>query len=238
METYGGAPNRSPDDLDIVLRVIERRQESSDCVSIFFDRPIGLVFNAGDWLDIRFLDPDLAIGRTYSFSSAPTEDDLRITYRQGSSPFKKRIEQVVPGETMLITQYGSNGFLLDRRSPAVFIAGGIGIAPFRSMIKDVIDHGDDVPITVVHVNRTDAPFGHELSGWGREYRDLEVHHVSTATGGRLTMDRVRSLVPAGRLAASMFYVAGPPAMVSATERHLSGLGIVPAAIKTDSFTGY
>ena len=170
MEIYRGALNGSPDDLNIILPVIGKHRDSSDCMSIVFDRPQGLSFNAGDWLDIRFPDFDLAVGRTFSFASAPTEADLRITFRIGRTPFKRRLEAVVAGETLLVTQYGSNGFLLDRGSPAVFLAGGVGIAPFRSMIKDVIDHRDQVPMTLIHVNRTeDAPFREELLGWCDEH---------------------------------------------------------------------
>jgi ferredoxin-NADP reductase len=236
--TYSRPLSGSPDDLNIVLRVIKRRAESSDCASVFFTRPRGLVFDAGDWLDIRFLEPELAVGRTYSFSSAPTERDLRITYRRGVSSFKRRLDRVDRGDTMLITQYGSNGFLLDRGTPAVMIAGGIGIAPFRSMIKDVIDQGEDVPIIVIHINRGDAPFHQEFVAWSRERADLEVHHLSSATRGRLTMDTLRQVVAGRRLMEATFYVAGPPAMVTTTLKVLSGIGVAVADIKTDSFDGY
>lgn len=186
METYRGAPNGSPDDLNIVLHVIGRRQESSDCESVFFNRPRGLTFEAGDWLDIRFPSPDLAVGRTYSFASAPTEPDLRIAFRKGRTPFKRRLEEVEPNDTLLVTQYGSNGFVLDRRFRAVFIAGGIGIAPFRSMTKHAIDRADNLPITIIHVNRTDdAPFKEELLGWRDDHGHLDVHHVSTAATRRI-----------------------------------------------------
>ena len=239
MESYRGALNGSPDDLNIILRVIGKRQESSDCMSVLFARPQGLSFNAGDWLDIRFPDPDLAVGRTFSFASAPTEADLQITFRIGRTPFKRRLEAVVAGETLLITQYGSNGFLLDRGSPAVCLAGGVGIAPFRSMIKDVIDHRDMVPITVIHVNRTDgAPFKEELLGWRDEHAQLVVNHVTSAAKGRLTIERLRALIAHPRGSDPVFYVAGPPGFVVATTDLLSRIGVGPNAIKSDSFTGY
>lgn len=239
MEIYKGAPNSSPDDRNIVLRVAGKHQESSDCISIFLARPRALTFEAGDWLDIRFLSPDLAVGRTFSFASAPTEKDLRITFRRGRTAFKRRLEGVVPGEILLITQLGSNGFLLNRGSPAVFIAGGVGIAPFRSMIKDILDHGCKLPITVIHVNRThDAPFREELLGWRDDHPQLDIHHVESAVKGRLTAEHLRALIAAPRRADAAFYVAGPPGFVAATGDVLSRLHIDPTVIKTDSFTGY
>lgn len=239
MEIYRGALNGSPDDLNIILRVIGQRQDSSDCMSVVFARPQGLSFNAGDWLDIRFIDPDLAVGRTFSFASAPTEADLQITFRVGRTPFKRRLEAVVAGEALLITQYGSNGFLLDRGSPAVFLAGGVGIAPFRSMIKDVIDHRDMVPMTLIHVNRTpDAPFKEELLGWRDEHAQLIVSHVTSAAKGRLTVEKLRALIGRPPGSDPAFYVAGPPGFVTATIDLLARIGVGPNEIKRDSFTGY
>ena len=239
MEIYRDAPNRGPDDLDIVLRVIERRRESLDCESLFFERPRGREFEPGDWVDIRFLAPELAVGRTFSFSSAPTEPDLRITFKRGLSPFKRRLHQVEPGESLLITQYGSNGFRLNRRSPAVFVAGGIGIAPFRSMIKNVIDDGAGPRITLVQTSRTDdAPFRQELLGWSGNLPGLDVHHVVTARDGRLTVGALTQLLSDRTIADASFYAAGPPAMVAATEKLLARLGVRPKAIMTDRFTGY
>ena len=239
MEIYRGALNGSPDDRNIVLRVIGKRAQSVDCLSVFLTRPEGLSFEAGDWLDIRFLAPELAVGRTYSFASAPTEPDLQIVFRRGRTAFKRRLEAVVTGETLLVTQYGSNGFLLDRQLPAVFLAGAIGIAPFRSMIKDAIDHRANVPITVIHVNRTDdAPFREELLGWRDEHVKLDVHHITSATRGRLTADELRRLIPGVPQTDAVCYVAGPPGFVAATADLLARLGVEREAIKTDSFTGY
>jgi ferredoxin-NADP reductase len=239
VEIFRDAPNSSPDDRNIVMRVIEKRIESSDCLSVFLTRPRGLEFEAGDWLDIRFLSPELAVGRTFSFASGPTESDLRITFRRGRTPFKQRLEFVIPGEILLITQFGSNGFLLDRRYPAVLIAGGIGIAPFRSMVKDVLDHGDNVPITLIHVDRShDAPFREEFLRWHDDHPDLAVRHLDSAAKGRLTAERLHGLVGIPGRANTAYYVAGPPGFVTATAGLLSRIGVDPSLVKTDSFDGY
>jgi ferredoxin-NADP reductase len=160
-------------DLNIVLRIIERREEAPDCLSIRFARPPGVVYQPGDWMDIRFPTPEFPVGRTYSFASSPTEPDLCITFKRGVSPFKRRLALAEPGETMLITQYGSNVFLLDRRYPAVFIAGGVGITPFRSMLKTLVDTDAHLPVTLIYQHRTELfPFRDELDAWTRELPDL------------------------------------------------------------------
>ncbi len=92
----------SDSDLNTPLRVKELRAESTGCLSIVFERPIGFTFESGMWMDIRFLSEDLSIGRTYSFSSSPTEADLMITFKRGFTRFKKCMESVKPGDVMLI----------------------------------------------------------------------------------------------------------------------------------------
>jgi len=233
------AAGGSPDDLNIVLRVIERRTESSDCESLVFTRPRGLEYHAGDWVDVRFLPVELAVGRTFSFTSAPTEPDVWITYRRGITPFKRALDRAAPGDTLLITQHGSNGFIRRPRTPAVFIAGGVGIAPFRSMIRDAVDRGDSAGITLIHVNRTqDAAFRQELTELAARRSWLKVHHVATVDDGRLTAKLLRSLAADISEGRARVYIAGPPAMVTSTERLIEALDVAPHRVLTDSFTGY
>ncbi len=226
-------------DLDIVLRIIERREEAPDCLALRFARPPGLTYRPGDWLDIRFPTPAFPVGRTYSFASAPTEPNVQIAFKRGVSPFKRCLERAVPGETMLITQYGSNGFLLDRRSPAVFIAGGVGITPFRSMLKELIDTDARIPVTLIYQNTTAGfPFTAELDTWARDYPALDTHYVATATAGRLTQPLLRQLLPDLAARQPLAYIAGPPGMVEHAARLLVALGQDGADIRTDRFDGY
>ena len=239
MERITSPPGGSPTDENIVLRMLERRVESHDCDSLVFARPRGLEFGAGDWVDLRFLTAELAIGRTFSFSSAPTEPDLWITYKHGVTSFKRAMDAAAPGDLLLVTQYGSNGFTRRESRPAVFIAGGIGIAPFRSMIREAADTGDDTDVTLVQVNRDpDVPFGEELLDLATRHPWLTVRHHVTSRDGRLTPKVLARLAPELGPDGTDAYVVGPPAMVDATERHLAALGVDPDRTFTDRFTGY
>jgi ferredoxin-NADP reductase len=226
-------------DLDIVLRITARREEAPDTVSLFFAPPPGLTYRPGDWLDIRFPVPEFPFGRTYSFASSRTEPDLRITFKRGVSPFKRRLECAATGETMLITQYGSNGFLLDRRFPAVCIAGGVGITPFRSMLKELVDTGTAVPVTLIDQNGTpDFPFMGELDDWARRCPWLTLWYRASATDGRLSQATVGRLLPDLAARQPLAYVAGPPGMVAQAATFLHGWGLPEDDIKTASFTAY
>ncbi len=228
-------------DVNIVLSMKELRHETSECLSIVFEKPRGFTFEAGDWLDIRFPGPEFPVGRTYSFASSPTEPDLMIAFKKGMSPFKKALANVRPGDTMLITQYGSNGFLLDRRHQAVCIAGGIGIAPFRSMIKELIDSQSIFDMTLLFSNHCNAfPFRAELEGWQRTYPSFKTAFIATNKEGRLTRKRLQEYLERNgidRLTAQ-YYIAGSPQMVQSCEHHLRDLGIEKNRVKTDSFEGY
>lgn len=239
LEVLRDPPGGSPEDLNVVLRVIERRAESPDCSSLLFERPSGLTYRAGDWVDLRFPTADLAVGRTFSYSSAPAEPNVRITFRHGRSPFKQRLEATGPGDILLITQHGSNGMLLAPRDPAVMIAGGVGVAPFRAMILDALEGSGQAPMSLILVNRAAAaPFRDDLDALAAATERLTVHHVTTSTSGRLDARRLIALTPAIADGRTRVYIAGPPAMVDGTEALVRRLGTRPDRIIVDSFTGY
>jgi ferredoxin-NADP reductase len=229
------------DDLNIVLRIKELRQETSECLSIVFEKPRGFTFEAGDWMDLRFPVPEFPVGKTYSFASSPTEPDLMIIFRKGVSPFKKALANVKPGETMLITQYGSNGFLLDRRSPAVFLAGGVGIAPFRSMIKELVDARRILDVLLLFSNRSNEfSFRTELEAWQKAYPTFKTVFVVTGGEGRFTSKRIQAYLESNGIEhlTPQYYIAGSPDMVRSCEHSLFDVGIEKNSMKTDSFEGY
>jgi len=227
------------EDLNIPLIVKELRRESADCWSIVYEKPPGFTFEAGMWMDVRFLAPELTIGRTFSFASAPTEPDLMITFKKGSTRFKQSLASVRPGDVMLITQYGSNGLRWDRTHPSVFLAGGVGIAPLRSMIKAGIDAHDTLNMTLIYVNHTsDFPFRSELEEWRQTATSLRVHWVVSGQEGRLTPETLGRYLGRSAIPAAKYYIAGPPSMVSSVESLLASLHVAQDHILSDSFTGY
>ncbi len=237
MDKYTNVIGGSPTDLNIPLKVKERRVLAADYQSVIFEKPKSLQYIPGDWVDIRFLSKELSIGKTFSFASSPTEPDIMIAFKRGISSYKKALEVVETGDILLITEYGRHDFILDKRYFSVFIAGGIGITPFRSMIKEAIDSGTKTEMTLIYQNHTsDFPFQEEFNAWAKDYPYLKIHYVVTGTDGRITKEKLLSLVP--DINERMNYLAGPPSMVQNVEQMLHNLGVKPEDIKTDSFTGY
>lgn len=206
--------------------------------SIFFKRPANFVFEAGDWIDLQFSGRQLKGGITYSISSSPTEPDIRITFREGISEFKQALQSITADDAMVISQYGNDyGFQLKKNQSSVLIAGGVGIAPFRSMIKEMFDNGDKNEVTLIFLNQNEHfLFKDELTIWQKALPNLSIVYIPTKDINRKKRERViQSLITNKN---QNFYISGPPAMVESNEHFLINIGVDPMDIRIDSFGGY
>jgi len=110
--------------VQVGLTVLRTQLIGDNSMSVYFERPIGFQFEAGDWIDINFADTNLNGGKVYSLSSSPTESDLAISFRIGITPFKRQLQSVKPGDKLYISQYGNDyGFQLNDKRSSVLIAG-------------------------------------------------------------------------------------------------------------------
>lgn len=187
--------------------------------------------------------------RTFSICSAPWElPVLAIATRlTEGSIFKRDLENSLPGQ--LFSVDGPEGdFLLpdppDPAIPLVLLAGGIGITPFRSMIRERLHRGDRGGVFLMTVNRTleDTPFSSECGEWNKT--GISWFPVLTKGKGdpmgreeRIHGAIAQILERSGN--DPLFYIAGPPAMVESLKETLLGQFLLPAdRIRTDLFYGY
>lgn len=217
--------------------------------TIELEEPLG--FRAGQSCDLILSSPpyDEAKGalRTFTIASPPAEEP-RLTFatRQTGSAFKRSIADAATG--LAVEVDGPWGdFLLhdDPARPAVFLAGGIGITPFRSMIADAIDRHLPHRLTLFYSSRTaaTAAFLDEILGWERSQPNLRV--IATITGdppaavarsGRLTSELIAEHVE--REGRPVYYAAGTEAFVAAMRAALESIGVAADDIRTDEFPGY
>ena len=223
--------------IDIPLTVTARRHETADHQSLVFARPPGFDYDAGDWIDLAFAE-ELSGGKTYSLSSSPTEPDLVITFKVGQSSIKRRLQTAQPGDVYRMTAYGNDyDFSLRQNRSSVLIAAGVGVAPFRSMICAMFHQSSTDSAHLIYLNRTaDFLFREELDQWSERLRDVRIDYVVTA--GMQSKERRKLLADSVNEAAHYYYVAGPPAMIEATEEVLMGAGVDHDDIRIDSFDGY
>lgn len=215
------------------LKVKEKKLETDSVFSLILEKPEGFNFYPGQYLDIELPIKDT---RSFTISSSPTENFLMITTKTGISPFKKAMENLKKRE-VVTTSHPAGTFTLDESSPAVFIAGGIGITPFRSTIKYASDKKIATPIALIYSNSDDDfIFKEELTKCEEQAANLKVIYHNSVQHGRLNVTQIEPIVH--MYGNTIYYLAGPPEMVDEIARMLSGLGVDEINIRYDRFEGY
>jgi ferredoxin-NADP reductase len=208
-------------------------------------------FTPGQFVSINLANPpyqdERGSRRTFSIASSPRDPYLLIATRLRGSAMKRSLTELPLGTEVDLS--GPNGtFTLptDLQIPVALIAGGIGITPFRSMIKDAVERRSARDLVLFYSNRRphDAPFLSELQGWARDYHRFQlVATMTQATAdewqerrGRIDAALLRDTLEA--LDRWLFYVAGPPEMVDALTETLSEAGVPDERVRVEHFEGY
>jgi glycine betaine catabolism B len=214
----------------------------------FFD--IGGVYN----------DPKGPI-RHFTISSSPTENFIMFSTRIRDSPYKQRLLTLEKGSKVKVR--GPEGqFVLheDYSKPAVFLSGGIGVTPFRSMVKYATDK--QLPIKIImfdsNRNRSNILFRREFDDWVNRNKNLKIIYTISEEGdqengqsssaakndwkgeyGRIDKAMILKYLDNNILDSSIFYICGPPSMLKAMQSLLQEeLEIPNERIKVEEFTGY
>jgi ferredoxin-NADP reductase len=234
-----------------VVRFLGCEVPAAGTVAWRMTRPPGFTFRAGQNVELSLASspPGKPVSRTLSLASAPCDDELLVAARIGPSPFKAALASLRPGVAARIE--GPHGSLVLHRSPgrdAVFIAGGIGITPFRSMLRQAAHERDPRRFTLVYSNPRpeSAAFLGELQDLARTYTQFRLVPTMTrlAPGERSWAGERRAIGAAlvrdasASLAAPIFYLAGPPAMVAAIRAALEAAGIDDDDVRGEEFFGY
>ena len=194
-------------------------------------------------------EPDnRGVRRYFTLASSPTESDVHLGirfYNPGSS-FKQAMLDMDENVPVLAAQL-SGDFTLpkDTEQPVVLIAGGIGVTPFRSMLKYLVDKGESRPVTLLYSERTASEVAYKdvLAA----ARQAGINVICTLTdkdasippgyrAGMIDADLIRST--AKDLHHTLYYVSGPHLMVNALRRTLLDVGVPEHMIKVDFFPGY
>jgi ferredoxin-NADP reductase len=235
------------------LPLKERSLIGSGFMSFTFPKPPGFTHRLGQFMEWSLPIPKSGSGgsrRYFSIASSSTEPDLMIAARVTSRPsrFKQTLSEMEIGRPILAGELGGD-FVLPRRRDMklAFIAGGIGIAPFRSMLKYLTDTGERRDIVLLYSN-----YREEEIVFKDIFRDAEktvgLKPVFTLTDqdkvgkdwsgrrGLVDAQMIREEVPDFK--ERVFFVSGAPAMVNAMKKALHSLGVRRGRIRTDAFTGY
>jgi ferredoxin-NADP reductase len=222
-----------------MLRVKRLTQLSPDTFDVAFEGPAAPVpFKPGQYMfwTLRHSRADIRGNRrTFSIASSPTEPELHIGTRHyaRSSTYKQALLKAQPGDLMRVAKVGGNFTLPeDPTRPLLFIAGGIGITPFRSMAKYLSDRGEQRDIILMYLASNEQDFVYKDIFDQAKAVGLQTHYIV----GRLKPTELQSSVL--DLANRQVYISGPDAMVTNYKKVVHRLGVPNRDIKTDHFSGY
>ncbi|MBI4836570.1 MAG: oxidoreductase [Candidatus Abawacabacteria bacterium] len=186
--------------------------------------------------------------RYFTLASAPTEAEIHLGIKvnpEGSS-FKKDLQNMSAGETIIVSQLaGEFTMPADRNKKLLFIAGGIGITPFRSMIKYLLDNDQKRDVVLLYACSNEADFVYQdIFSQAEKALGIKTHCIlsevpSSAWPGKVGHINKRmldELVPDFK--ERLIYISGPGGMVDAYRKLFKSLGAKKRQIKTDYFPGF
>jgi ferredoxin-NADP reductase len=235
------------------ITLLGRTEVAQGTMAFQFEKPTGFVFKPGQYIDLTVSDsqpgPSTELTHTFSIASSPFDEEILVMTRMRNTVFKQALSTLPIGSGARIEgPMGSFSLHNNTARPAVFLAGGIGIAPFLSMVSHATAEKLRHPIVLFYANRylEDAAFIDAL--WKLERANPRFRFVPTLT--RMTNNNGAWKGKTGHISAEMlsaqvgivrgpiYYIAGPPTMVAATRRTLSEVGVDEDDIRTEEFAGY
>ena len=201
------------------------------------------------WVELpnRGHDDEKGLRRHISIVTSPTEHGvLGLATRIRDTAFKRTLAELEVGDEVTVEE-PKGSFVLpeDTSRDYVFLAGGIGITVFRSMLRYIADTGEPYRITLVFSNRDreSSAFLDEIQEFEERIPALRVVLTMTDDEGwdgetrRIDADMLRDHLD-GNLNDYRYLVAGPPPMANAVVENLESAGIPDEQVESDSFSGY
>lgn len=233
--------------------LVDRRLVAEGTMAFSFQKPAGFEFTPGQFVDLTLLEPSEtdAVGnsRAFSIASAPEEQTLMVATRLRDTAFKRELQRMPLGTAVRMEgPFGKLTLHADQARPAVLLAGGIGITPFRSMVVHAALQRAPQRLVLFYSNRRpeDAPFLDELQAL--ETKNPQYRFVGTMTEPDTSSRRWQGetgYINASLLSKSLadlrgpvYYVVGPPGMVTALRTMLKEAQIEDVDIRTEKFAGY
>ena len=236
-----------------IVKLKDHKEVAEGTMAFFFDKPAGFEFVGGQSIDLTLLKPPETDAegntRALSLASAPHEADLMVATRLRDTAFKRVLRKMQPGTQVQIEgPFGSMTLHKKVARPAVFLAGGIGITPFRSMLYQATTANTGHRLFLFYSNRRpeDAAFLADLQELARQHSDFTLAATMTElekskgpwSGERGFINKEMLLKFVGDLAGPIYYAAGPPALVAAMRHMLSEAGVDEDDIRSEDFSGY
>jgi ferredoxin-NADP reductase len=235
------------------IKLTSKEEVASGTMAFHFQKPKDFTFKAGQFADFTLSNPSQtdAEGNTRGFSlaSAPYEEDLMIATRMRDTAFKRELKIMKPGtQVAMDAPYGSFTLHNNAQIPAVFLTGGIGITPVRSILFQAAHDKLRHKVFVFDSNRRP-----EETAFLEELREIPKDNPNCIFVGTMTQMQKSTSEWHGELghvtrtmlmnyivdlALPIYYLSGPASMVAAMRTILNESGVNDDNIRTEEFTGY
>jgi glycine betaine catabolism B len=223
-------------------------QENYNVRTFWFKPEKKISYTAGQFIElfIPHENPDdRGIKHWFTLSSSPTDDLISITtkyFGNSASTFKKHLFNLKPGAKLKIVE-PMGDFVLpkDPSIPLVFVAGGIGLTPYHSIVKYLTDTGENRHIQMLLA--FNEPRDIIFEGLFRKYtKDVKIiisNPDSKWSGetGHLSAKRILELT-GGYSNDKKYYISGPEPMVESLEKDMLGHDVKKAQLVLDFFPNY
>jgi len=236
-----------------LLALKDRQEVAKDTMAFWFNTVgTGYTFRAGQNAAFILVDPPETDGegsaRTLSLATSPNnQGSFMVATRMRDTAFKRALRAIPIGTHVKVSApMGSFTLHRDSSRPAVFLAGGIGITPVRSIIGWATEERLPHNLYLFYSNRTpeEAAFMDGFENWMRLNPNLKFIPTVTASRngswggefGRIDREMLVKYVP--EIRGPLYYLAGPPGMVAAMRQLLDDMGVSEDSIKTEEFAGY
>ncbi|MFZ2049053.1 MAG: RnfABCDGE type electron transport complex subunit D [Minisyncoccia bacterium] len=236
----------------LILKLVQIKVVAKDTYDFIFSSNRKFSFRPGQYMEWTFAhnNPDNRGNRRYfTIASSPTEDTIRIglKFYPEMSSYKNNLLNLKAGDVIVASQRAGDFTLpKNKNKKLAFIAGGIGITPFRSMLKSLVDTNEKRDIVSFYSNKTIEDIAY-INIFDEAYEKLGIQTVYTLsdagvpptwTGERgfITAEMIKKYAP--DYMERYFYISGPHMMVTTFEKVLKDMGVKSRHIKTDFFPGF
>lgn len=222
-------------------------EDTANVRTYHFESDQSLAFTAGQFIELSIPhdNPDSrGIKRWFTISSSPTQDSISITTRalaQDGSTFKKALQNLSPGDS--VTASAAMGdFVLPKllQTEIVFVAMGIGITPFLSMLRWLSDTKESRSIKLIHAVKTEDDLAFQ-----EVFDNTDVHVTAVVSQPSPAWGGVRGHVTAEMILglenpsdATLVYISGPEQVVESLTAELVKSGLRKDQVVGDYFPGY
>lgn len=219
------------------INFINKKHETDSVWSFCFEKPENITWVAGQYqtyyLPVESENKDDK-RHFFTISSAPHEGYFQITTRLTGSKFKTALDNLKIGDPIDCENIEGDFVWVESKEPKVFIAGGIGVTPFRSMLADRRHKGLSSDVHLIYANRDDnVVFRPELDELSKSDPSFKVTYL---TGQQLTPELL--LKTDEDLLKKLVYLSGPEPMVDDLGQKLLDAGLPKNQLKQDWFPGY